>query len=555
MGSGEVLLKVRVTPEGLEVLDQVARKATTADQGFSKLQAGLITLNAVLDLAGKAWESVSSVIDSATGFVGSAIGAANESDLAQAKLNATLRASGQFSSDYSEDLKKLATEFESLSTVNDEAVLDAERLLVSFGAERDQVKGLTGAALDLSRGLGVDLQSAALLLGKAVAGEFATLSRYGILVDENASKSEKLASALDQITTRFGGSAQAEAETFAGRIMQLANAKENLLERIGQIITQSPLFTAAIEAGVHVIDSMTESVDRDAGELTALAEGALASVINGIESLLQSGQQLAAGLGLNTVAAGFDFLISQVNSFRTQMGIAASEGAQQLKVISTEWGFQVTSVAEQPLELAVDTSPVRAEMGKFADEMIRFMTQAGLKIGEAMARAIANKVTAGLADVWTNIRSVIGSIGDLATVVGAFVANPIQMPFNILASGSPELPFSEYFQRYAPAVMNDFLSTTSSSLSALNTGISDTAARASAVVSGFGPTGFARKYETIYEARAAGAPGSGYAFTPYGKGGFAAGSSFGTWAPGSSRPLSIGSVSRTSGKRGSLITI
>ena len=104
-----------------------------------------------------------------------------------------------------------------LRTFRTKSVLGAERTLIAFGAQRDQLPKLVDAVIDLGTKTG-DVAGAAFLVGKAIQGETTSLSRYGIFVDQAASATEQLDQALAQIQQRFGGQAAAAAATFSGRI-------------------------------------------------------------------------------------------------------------------------------------------------------------------------------------------------------------------------------------------------------------------------------------------------------------------------------------------------
>lgn len=169
-------------------------------------------------------------------FAASAVREFEAAEQAAAKLNGALRASGQYSDRYSGELQKLAGAFQRVTRHGDEAVLNVETQLVAFGAARAEVPRLTEAVLDLAEGMGMDLNSAALLVGKALQGEFSTLSRYGILVHENASRTEKLSEALRQIDSRFGGLARAAGETASSGLVKLKNQIGDLKEVVGSFV-------------------------------------------------------------------------------------------------------------------------------------------------------------------------------------------------------------------------------------------------------------------------------------------------------------------------------
>ena len=225
------------------------------------------------------------------------IRAFGEQEIAVAKLNGTLRASGQFTEEYSKELQTLASSLQNVSRFGDETILDVSRQLIAFGAARGEVAVLTEAVLDLAEGMGTDLSAAALLLGKALSGEFSTLSRYGILVDQNATQTEKLNQALKQIEERFGGLARGAADTATGKIQQLTNAFGDLREEIGAIV--------AIEGGplvqwlIQITQELTKIIQlvRETSEINpkVLAEKILGDAASDYAGQLFRGQPAVGG--------------------------------------------------------------------------------------------------------------------------------------------------------------------------------------------------------------------------------------------------------------------
>ena len=140
---------------------------------------------------------------------------------------------------------------DSLSTVtrfSDDTILKGENMLLTFtNIGKDIFPQATEAILNMSTGLGQDLQSSAIQLGKAlndpVAGVTA-LQRVGVkLTDEQKKQVEgfmavnDIASAqaiiLGELQTEFGGSAVAAGKTFAGQMDILKNKVNNLKEGLG----------------------------------------------------------------------------------------------------------------------------------------------------------------------------------------------------------------------------------------------------------------------------------------------------------------------------------
>jgi hypothetical protein len=192
------------------------------------------------------------------------INAANEQENAVTLLRAALISTNQLSQEYINTLQQQASALQQVTTFGDEAILGVQRQLIAFGATRDNIKQVTTAVLDLSVGMGTDVKAGALLLGKALAGEFGTLSRYGIIVGEAGTKSEKLAEALKQINERFGGQAVAQAATFQGSMSQLGNAFGDLLENIGELIKSDEGLGGFLRDLKFTIEEMTRFTSEEA---------------------------------------------------------------------------------------------------------------------------------------------------------------------------------------------------------------------------------------------------------------------------------------------------
>lgn len=178
-------------------------------------------------------------------------------------LNIALKASGQFSVAASKDLQDYASSLQKVTTFGDEATLSAASLIQSLGQlDKEALKGATKAAQDLSAALGIDLQSAATLVGKAAAGEVGSFSRYGLSIKKGADNAETFANALDKINGKFGSAAQGKVNTFSGAVTQLSNSYSDALENIGEIITKSTAFTAVIKLGNKAVTNAGDAIKK-----------------------------------------------------------------------------------------------------------------------------------------------------------------------------------------------------------------------------------------------------------------------------------------------------
>jgi hypothetical protein len=214
-------------------IDGTAEATDKATLSFGKLVGGLITAEAIIGTVKTAWSSYTKLI---SGSIDSF--AAQES--AQRRVQAALIAQGNATPEVIKQYGDMASTFQRTTVFADELVMEMQALLTQVGnVMPDQMEGALKAATDLASGLGIDLRTATLLLGKAFEGETGTLKRYGIVIDEAKLKTEGASAVMNAIQQKFGGQAQSEVDTYAGQIQQLGNAWDDLKERLGEFIATS----------------------------------------------------------------------------------------------------------------------------------------------------------------------------------------------------------------------------------------------------------------------------------------------------------------------------
>ena len=147
-----------------------------------------------------------------------------------------------------DQLARMATELQHVSTFSDEAIQDAQGLLLTFksitGVNFDRA---TQSVLDLATRLGKDLPSAALLVGKALEDPIkgmTQLARAGVVFDAGQKRlikslidtgraAEAQGIILAELESTYQGAALAARDTFGGALEGLKNDLGNLLEAKG----------------------------------------------------------------------------------------------------------------------------------------------------------------------------------------------------------------------------------------------------------------------------------------------------------------------------------
>lgn len=158
------------------------------------------------------------------------------------RVNTALQAQGTFTPALAAQYAELASQFQRTTVFGDELVSEMQALLVQVGnVMPNQMEAALSAATNLASGLRIDLRTATMLVGKAFEGETGTLKRYGIVIDEAKLKAGGATAVLEAINEKFGGQAQAQAETYSGRLQQLGNQYGEVKEQAGALLARAIL--------------------------------------------------------------------------------------------------------------------------------------------------------------------------------------------------------------------------------------------------------------------------------------------------------------------------
>lgn len=196
-------------------------------------------------------------------FFRQSLTAYGEQEKAVSKLTVALRNQGLATQKTVDDLVAYDEALQQTLGVDNIAIMNAQALMVTFGLQGEQLKKTTQAVLDLSAATGVDLQRAAMLLGKAYEGETGALSRYGIIVNQHIDTSKKFAIVMDQVNSRFGGSAQAMAETYAGKVNIMKESFQDLMKSVGQLLSgPAGGFISWITSGIRELTTFLNYVGK-----------------------------------------------------------------------------------------------------------------------------------------------------------------------------------------------------------------------------------------------------------------------------------------------------
>lgn len=235
-------------------VQQAGKEAERAEPSFSKLWkqvAGGVTVAYGLTQGFKLLTST----------FRSAISEAMEAEKVDRALLATMELTGRGGERTAAAFRKLASSLQSQTIYSDEVIKSAMTLLAQLTRlDQTGLERATKAAIGLSSVLGMDLNSAAMLVAKAIEGNVGALARYGFRIDETLPKNQALNKLLDEMAGLFER-ARAETETTAGAWAQLKNVISDWLQAQGELIITNPAVKAALKGLKEHVQDLNRAIE------------------------------------------------------------------------------------------------------------------------------------------------------------------------------------------------------------------------------------------------------------------------------------------------------
>lgn len=220
----------------VDTINGIVKKSDSAFSKIAKMAAGLFGLNTIKN------------------FVQDSVKAYIKQENAVNGLNRALRRIGEGRE--SKRLQEFAKEMQRVTSYGDETTIAIMKMGLNMGISAKQMEEATRAAIGLSAGFdNIDVTTAMQLVGKAVNGNTAMLSRYGIKLSETGTKQEKFNELLKKGNDLFQ---LATADTFGQRLIQLGNAWGDLKEQIGDFILQLTGFYDSMDGAKSSIEIFTK---------------------------------------------------------------------------------------------------------------------------------------------------------------------------------------------------------------------------------------------------------------------------------------------------------
>ncbi len=226
MAKNEATLLIRIKEVGAEILDRL-----------------VITI-----------EDVINVLKSIPAAVMATIDAFREEQAAVNQLTQSMINQGVFTGELRKEYIQLASALQDVTLFADEQIINAAAIMQSYLGQTKVTKELMSATLDLAERKKMDLASAAEMVGKTIGTETNALAKSGLQLDENATKTEKLAQTIAFLDRKMGGAAETAAKDL-GVMDQLKNTWSDFLEKIGGML--GPFATSLAKTTNEVLKFFT----------------------------------------------------------------------------------------------------------------------------------------------------------------------------------------------------------------------------------------------------------------------------------------------------------
>jgi polyhydroxyalkanoate synthesis regulator phasin len=237
MDTNKILISLEVDDKGTIKIKQFGDETKNA---IEKSKTGLESLKSE-------WFAVTAKIAAATAVIygvkkalTSFVNEAAESEAIEKRLQFALETTG-YSWQYAKSaVDKFANSIQETTRFSDDQALQALTDMMMY--TNDFAKAQMGAklAMDMSIRTGQDLGSASRLIGMAITGNVEMLGRYipqlrnlDSILGENATMAQKSTYAMKIVSENFGGTAQADINTYSGKLDQMKNAWNDLKKTIG----------------------------------------------------------------------------------------------------------------------------------------------------------------------------------------------------------------------------------------------------------------------------------------------------------------------------------
>jgi hypothetical protein len=258
--------------------------------------------------------------------------AAAEDAAAQEKLDATIKATTSATDAQVKAVGDWITKTSVAIGITDDALRPAFSRLVRSTKDTEEAQRLLNLAMDLSSATGKPLEAVTNALAKAYDGNYTSLNRLGLGIDDSAIKAKDFDGITANLAATFGSFAENEAETAAKKFERIRIATDEAKESIGAALLPiiEQLSDYLLETFVPNLESLINGLTGEGSLTEAAAEGTdgaykfgeqirkvLKTVISFKDELIAVAAVIGTVFVVSKIAAGVTATIALIRSLIT----------------------------------------------------------------------------------------------------------------------------------------------------------------------------------------------------------------------------------------------
>jgi hypothetical protein len=200
--------------------------------------------------------------------------------------------------------QKLNDQLQSKKAVDNDALASAEATLAMFKLTGTQIKTLIPLVADLAQKNGMDLNSAATLVGKAFMGNARALKSVGIEFKSTGNQARDFGTITDLLTRQVGGAGETFRKSAAGGMKEMQLQLQDLQESIGQqLIPALTTVASVIQPVLAGFNGMPEPIKSMiiyvglAGAAFKVFGGNLVSSVKGLKTFITTTPEVETSMG------------------------------------------------------------------------------------------------------------------------------------------------------------------------------------------------------------------------------------------------------------------
>lgn len=236
------------------------------------------------------------------------------------------------------DIRGMAAQLQATTKFGDEEFADALAILLGITNDYGASVRATTIAMGLAVKHQISLKTASELVGKAMAGQTGTLSRYGIIVDKNRD-------ILEQLDEATKGYAESSGKGLAGALAKIKNAWDDMNQALGNALLG---FDDAEEGGnsvVTMLQGMEQWIVKNSDVIQTFVRiviDSFAFLGRGMGKVVQVAQILGVEFASAWLSVG-----PAVKKMSGNVLLTLSELLGESRILLTLFGDEVTRIADQ----------------------------------------------------------------------------------------------------------------------------------------------------------------------------------------------------------------